>query len=58
VSASGIISCEVQVFVAEALSLSRSPDAPYPWEKFRLNVVGTQTPWIARNQMVGDFALF
>jgi hypothetical protein len=36
VSASGIISCVDEVFVAEELSLSRSPDAPHMWEKFRL----------------------
>ncbi len=27
-------------------------------EDLELSTVGTQTPWIARNQMVGDFALF
>jgi hypothetical protein len=36
VSASGISPASTEVFVAEALSLSRSPDAPQPWEKFRL----------------------
>ncbi|MGE0854392.1 MAG: hypothetical protein AB7O44_33150, partial [Hyphomicrobiaceae bacterium] len=36
VSASGMISCEDEVFVAEALSLSRSPDAHHEREKFRL----------------------
>jgi hypothetical protein len=36
VSASGIAFCSAEVFVAEALSLSRSPDAPDYREKFRL----------------------
>ena len=36
VSASGITSCSGQVVLIKPLSLSRSPVAPYGWEKFRL----------------------
>ena len=36
VSASGSISSSREVVAAQQLSLSRSPDAPHMWEKFRL----------------------
>jgi hypothetical protein len=38
VSASGSISSSVKVVAAQQLSLSRSPDAPYVWEKVRLGL--------------------
>jgi hypothetical protein len=40
VSASGIVACAGEIFVAEEFSLSRSPDAPLMWEKFRLAPCG------------------